>query len=114
MADFFEYYGLDVEQETNGDRLTELIYQLPEASRVKRAEQRQASGLLVPFSEYLQALSVDLLSLLLWTKTEDGQKGKNRPAMLSPRLFENGRSEETGESLRGYDTPEAFFEAFQS
>jgi hypothetical protein len=47
-------------------------------SRIKM----KASGQLVPLDTLLLAGISDRLSTLVWFKTEDGQKGKNRPTML--------------------------------
>ena len=49
--------------------------------RLKMAEQQ------VPMETLLLAGVVDRLSLLLWQKTENGQKNRNRPAMLTDKLL---------------------------
>lgn len=40
----------------------------------------------VPMETLLLAGLSDKVSMLLWTKTEDGQKGKNRPMMILDAL----------------------------
>lgn len=37
-------------------------------------------------STHLQAMTVDLLQYLLWTKTKDAQHGRNRPESITDRL----------------------------
>ena len=49
--------------------------------RLKMAEQQ------VPMETLLLAGVVDRLSLLLWQKTENGQKNRNSPAMLTDKLL---------------------------
>lgn len=39
------------------------------------------------FDTLLLAGIADRLSLLIWSKTKDGQKGKNRPLMIVPGLI---------------------------
>lgn len=41
---------------------------------------------IVPTETLLLAGLADKVSLLLWTKTEDGQKGKNQPVMILDAL----------------------------
>lgn len=44
------------------------------------------SGQTVPFDTLLMAGVADRLSILVWAKTKDGQKGKNRPPMMVDAL----------------------------
>lgn len=44
------------------------------------------SGQTVPFETLIMAGIADRLSILVWTKTKDGQKGKNRPPMMVDSL----------------------------
>lgn len=44
------------------------------------------SGQVVSMETLLLAGLSDKVSMLLWAKTEDGQKGKNRPAMILDAL----------------------------
>lgn len=47
----------------------------------------------VSLDTMLLALVADRLSTLVWFKTKDGQKGKNRPAMISESLGSDQRKE---------------------
>jgi hypothetical protein len=47
----------------------------------------------VSLDTMLLALAADRLSTLVWFKTKDGQKGKNRPAMISESLGSDQRQE---------------------
>lgn len=51
---------------------------LKEDSRIKMRLNNQV----VPMETLLLAGLSDKISVLLWTKTKDGQKGKNRPPMI--------------------------------
>lgn len=55
---------------------------LRENSRIKI----KSSGQSVPMETLLLAGISDKMSILLWTKTKDGQSGKNRPALILDAL----------------------------
>lgn len=55
---------------------------LRDNSRIKM----KISGQTVPFDTLLLAGVADRLSILVWSKTKDGQKGKNRPPMMVDAL----------------------------
>lgn len=63
-------------------QLATLLCGLPEDSRLMRA----MSGRRASTSEMLLAAIADRLSTLVWFKTEDGLKGRNRPASILERL----------------------------
>jgi len=56
---------------------------LRDDSRIKM----KLSGQTVPFQTMLLASIVDKLSILIWFQTADGQKGRNRPTMLTNLLL---------------------------
>ncbi|MFS7403432.1 DUF5361 domain-containing protein [Carnobacterium maltaromaticum] len=62
---------------------------LRETSRIKM----QLSGQNVPLDSLLLAGISDRLSLLLWYKTKDGQKGKNRPTSVVDSLTTQPKKE---------------------
>lgn len=83
-ADFQEFYGLDTDEIGSGIRLeraASLAVQLPKGCRVFSAMDPELSW---TDKEWLLARCEHLLSLLLWIKTEDGQKNRNMPKMLTP------------------------------
>lgn len=61
---------------------------LRDDSRIKM----KMSGHSVPMETLFLAGISDKLSTLVWFQTEDGQKGKNRPAMLTSLLTKNNES----------------------
>lgn len=72
---------------------------LEEDSRIVRA----MVGRPVKLTHLLMANAVDKLSMLWWAKTEDGQKNRNRPELLTELLL---KKQEEHEEFRGYDTAE--------
>ena len=71
---------------------------LPEDSRSKKA----VTGRKVSIDTMLRAVIADRLGLLVWLKTKDGAKGRNRPESFVELL--------TGAAshAQGFDSPEAF------
>lgn len=58
---------------------------LKENSRIKM----KIAGQSVPFETLILAKIADNLSTLVWFQTKDGQKGKNRPTMITDLLLGN-------------------------
>lgn len=64
------------------------------------------SGQKVPLDTLLMAGINDRLSLLLWAKTRDGQKGKNRPESLVDAL--TGEKQIKTDEIVSFDSGEEF------
>ena len=75
---------------------------LPNDSRIKLKLMGQEHSL----SESLLALSVDYLSLIWWSKTEDGQKNRNRPQSVFDLITKGPKEKE----LIGFNSGEDFNE----
>lgn len=58
---------------------------LSENSRIKM----RMSNQIIPMETLLLAGLSDKISVLLWTKTKDGQKGRNRPPMILDAFNQN-------------------------
>lgn len=58
---------------------------LSEDSRIKM----RMSNQVIPMETLLLAGLSDKISVLLWTKTKDGQKGRNRPPMILDAFNQN-------------------------
>lgn len=56
---------------------------------------------------FLLAQCYDLLALLWWSRTADGQRNRNRPKSLAETL----REEEKQSDVLAYDSPEAYEQA---
>lgn len=68
---------------------------LSENSRSKR----KIAGLPHPAETLLLAMAVDRLSYLVWAKTEDGQKNRNRPESVYMRLMGLDDAKKTNDVL---------------
>ncbi|MDK6371997.1 MULTISPECIES: DUF5361 domain-containing protein [Aerococcus] len=62
---------------------------LPEESRIVK----KLSGQKLSYDSLLLTSIFDQINLLLWSKTKDGQKGKNRPDSLTKEI--TGKKEES-------------------
>lgn len=77
---------------------------LREDSRIKL----KLVGELQPLNTMLLAAIADRLALLLWARTKDGEKGRNRPKMIVESLTEQQCSERT----KGFKKAEDFERAW--
>lgn len=75
LCDMAQTYGVYDLRALPPTTVAALAVGLREDSRIKM----QLGGIKVSRTEMLLAAMVDRLSLLVWTKTEDGRKGRNQP-----------------------------------
>ena len=75
---------------------------LRETSRIKS----RMAGLNVSLDTFLLALSADALRLLVWFKTKDGQKSRNRPVSFAERMYI--REEHKDENLMSFETADEY------
>lgn len=78
ICDLAETYNIYDYEQLPPSKVAVFACRLRSDSRIKM----KASGQSVPIDTLLLAGISDRLSALVWFKTEDGQKGKNRPTML--------------------------------
>ncbi|MBQ9008190.1 MAG: hypothetical protein IJ088_02500 [Clostridia bacterium] len=76
---------------------------LREDSRIRM----KLSGMKATTDTMLAAATVDRLSMLVWAKTKDGERGWNKPESILEKLTADSREEE----FVTYDTPEEFMQA---
>ena len=69
-------------------------------SRTKMA----AAGLPVPMDTILLACIVDRLSILIWQRTKDGAKGRNRPRMIVDAILDADKND----GVVAFNSVEAF------
>lgn len=101
ICDFAEYYHIYDYRGLPVQYAAVLACGLRDDSRIKMA----ISKVKVKPEALLLASIVDRLSLLLWLKTEDGTRGRNKPPSLTSRLL--GEEDSSGDVI-GYDSAEAF------
>lgn len=106
-CDFAETYHVYDFRALPAETAAALAAGLPKDSRVLR----RLSGSELTLTETLLAAGVDLLHLILWTKTKDAEKGRNRPQSILTTL--TGGARKKGQSVRGFDTPEEFLNAYK-
>lgn len=80
-----------------------LIEGLRDDSRLKMA----VSGQNTDNGTILNALAVDYLALLAWSKTKDAQKNKNRPKSIYEKLMNLSKDE----AIEGFNSAEEFEKA---
>lgn len=84
-ADFQQYYGLDLDgmgRDYSTLHAAVLATQLPEGSRLARAIEPDAVWTL---DRALMAVVANDLNWLVWSKSRDGQKGRNKPRIIGPK-----------------------------
>lgn len=89
ICDFAEYYHIYDYRGLPAGYAATLACGLREDSRI----QRSLAGRNYDKLDMLLAAAVDRLSVLVWAQTEDGQKGRNKPAMLVDALLKSGDDE---------------------
>ena len=105
ICDLAETYGIYNYRALPVDTLAVLSVGLRENSRIKM----KLSGANVAPDFLLLAKAVDLLGMLLWTKTEDAQKGINQPKSIVEMLT---RVEKESDVL-SFETAEDFAAEWQ-
>lgn len=83
VCDLAETYGIFDYRALPATLLATLAVGLREDSRIKT----RLSGGKVPRREMLLAAAVDRLSILVWFLSDDGPKGRNRPASVLDALM---------------------------
>lgn len=97
-CDFAEYYHIyDIRQYK-----PLYIATLAVGLRAESRTMTEMSGAKAPPMLLLTALQTDMLSLLWWSKTEDGQHNRNRPKSLLDTITKPKKK------LKGFRTPEDF------
>ena len=86
ICDLAETYNIYDYRQLPPTRVAVFACGLKDESRIKM----KLSGQKVPLGTLLLAGISDRLSVLVWGQTKDGQKGRNRPAMLVEALMEKG------------------------
>lgn len=79
-----------------------LVFGLRADSRTKM----KLSGQTITLDQMLLAQQADILHLLLWAKTKDGQKNRNRPKSILTKLL--GIGETKKEELKSFSSPEEY------
>lgn len=91
ICDLAEVYQIYDYRQLPSSRVAVFSCGLRDDSRIKM----KMSGQLVPLDTLLLAGISDKLSILLWSKTKDAQKGFNQPTSILATLTETHKAERT-------------------
>ena len=83
-ADLQQYYGLNIDgmgRDFSTLHAAALVAQMPEGSRTARAHDPDAAWTL---DRLLAAVVANNTNWLVWSKTKDGQRNRNRPKPIGP------------------------------
>jgi len=105
ICDLAETYHILDYKSVPVEVLSILAAGLRDDSRIKV----KMSGSKISLDRLLMARMVDSLALLVWSKTEDAQKGRNKPKMITELLT----AEPKEEAVKTYSTPEEFESAWK-
>lgn len=103
LAETYHIYSFDALPITT---IATLACGLRDNSRIKC----KLAGVRAPLDTVLLSMIADRLSLILWSKTKDGQKNKNRPDPITPKLYLT-ETEEERVKVKGYNSPQDFMAA---
>jgi len=104
ICDLAETYGIFDMESLPVQTVATLSIGLRGDSRIKLA----AAGRKLGRTDALLATVADYLAMIFWTKTKDGQKGRNRPKSLREAL-ENGNKKDN--EIVGFESVEEFEQA---
>lgn len=105
ICDLAETYHILDYKSVPVEVLSILAAGLRDDSRIKV----KMSGSKITLDRLLMARMVDSLALLVWSKTEDAQKGRNKPKMITELLT----AEPKEEAVKTYSTPDEFESAWK-
>lgn len=108
ICDMAETYGIYDWRALPLETAAALASGLREDSRIKR----KIAGMPVDTMTLLTAMIVDRLSLLVWSKTKDAEKGENRPGSIVEKILSLDKKEEN--EVEGFQTPEDFQAAWRA
>ena len=103
ICDLAETYGIYDYESLPVQTVATLSIGLRGESRIKM----KMSGSVLTKSDLIQTVIVDYLAMLLWSKTKDGQHGRNRPKPFR-EIFVNANK---GKDIVGFSSIEEFEKA---
>ena len=101
ICDLAEVYHIFNWKELPPTLVATLSVGLGNDSRIKR----KITGQRIEFRDMLLALIVDGINTLIWQRTKDGAKNRNKPESLFKRLTEQDKNKE---ELEVFDSIEAY------
>lgn len=89
VCDLAETYGIYEYEELPARKIAVFACGLSKEARIIR----KMSDTTVSYDEVMQAVIVDRLNWLCWSKTKDGKNGWNRPESLAKRMLDPPKKE---------------------
>lgn len=106
VCDLAEYYGILNYKELSPWLVATLCCGLPDNSRTKKKITKQKLTLI----EMLLSLLVDGINIMIWQKTKDGAKGRNKPESLFRKLLDlDKKQKDELQSFTSVDDFEAWY-----
>ena len=108
ICDFAQQYHVTNMWELLPETAAVLAKGLDRDSRIMR----KMAGSDQTLQEMLLAAGVDALNLILWTKTKDAEKGRNRPKSVLMEMTKEAE-EKKDNGILAFDTPEEWMKAYK-
>ena len=108
ICDFAQQYHVTNMWELLPETAAVLAKGLDRDSRIMR----KMAGSDLTLQEMLLAAGVDALNLILWTKTKDAEKGRNRPKSVLMEMTKEAE-EKKDNGILAFDTPEEWMKAYK-
>ena len=105
ICDLAETYGIYDYESLPLQTVATLSIGLRGESRIKM----KITGSVLTRAELIQTVIVDYLAMLLWSKTKDGQKGRNRPKPFREVISKSNKQKD----IVGFDSIDEFEKARQ-
>lgn len=99
ICDLAETYAIYDIRTVRPSTLATLAVGLRDSSRIKM----KLAGASIDLQTRLLAIIADELGILIWQRTENGRKGKNRPKSILEEL-----EKDHSDDVKGFDTAEEF------
>ncbi|WP_040466783.1 DUF5361 domain-containing protein [Eremococcus coleocola] len=106
ICDLAETYQIYDYKQLPPTKVAVFCYGLRNDSRIKM----KLAGLKINITTMLLAQAVDALNTLLWTKTKDGQKNRNRPKSIFSLLTQEVKEDK---KVQGFNSSEEFEKALK-
>ena len=104
VCDLAETYGIFDYHSLPSTYIATLAVGLRDDARIKLKMSQTA----YPLKTMLLASAVDRLSLLVWAKTKDAEKNRNRPKSVLEELMKKPESD-----IVSFEDPKAFYDAWK-
>lgn len=110
ICDLAETYGILDYRSVPARLLGTLLVGLREDSRLMQAY----AGTRGSLEQIMLASLIDSMNLLLWSRTEDGRKGRNKPTRIAPYYLGKEQKKQKRTDIETYSSLDEFYRARQA